>query len=364
MLEASGMRIAFVIENQLGHRALLANLKVKISNLPDVHPVWLPLDPYGDSLLERLPRIRDQHALIFGLKARRLLRDGAAGGKLDAYFMHTQRMAHFAVDRMRQVPTFLSIDATPYELDAFYRGINNLPSQRGSTYWKLRDAIHRRTYAAARGIVTMSNAVATTLTSIYGVHPDNVLVLWPGVDTDTWCPHAVRAPGEECRILFVGADFERKGGKMLLQWAKSTPRNDFKLDIVTEQAIEPVPRVRVHTKFTPNQPGLVSLVQNADLLVLPTQADMSPWVISEAKAAGCAVISTQVGAIPELVRDGIDGWITKPGDYAAFAERLDAALNDRTKLVEFGRRARADAVIRFDAGKNAQKLIQFMRARI
>src|SRR3954469_14541932 len=99
------MRVAFIIENQLGHRALLANLKAALAQQKIIDPIWLPLDPYGDGILDRIPRLRDKHALTFGLKARRLLREAKAKGEFGACLMHTQRMAHLAVDRMRQVPT-------------------------------------------------------------------------------------------------------------------------------------------------------------------------------------------------------------------------------------------------------------------
>jgi glycosyltransferase involved in cell wall biosynthesis len=125
-----------------------------------------------------------------------------------------------------------------------------------------------------------------------------------------------------------------------------------------------VPRVAVHTNFAPNHPGLIQLVQQADVLVLPTRADLSPWVIAEAKAAGTPVISTRVGAIPELIRDGIDGWLIPANDYEALAKRLDAILDDRVGLKKFGLRAREDALVRFDVSANAVKLIKFMEERI
>jgi glycosyltransferase involved in cell wall biosynthesis len=359
------LRVAFIIENQLGHRALLANLKAALALQKTVDPVWIPLEPYGDSWVERIPQLRHKHALTFGLKARRFLREVQAKGEVAACLMHTQRMAHLAVDRMRKVPTFLSIDATPIELDKFYRGgLHGLPSKRDTLYWKVRDAIHRRTYAAARGIVTMSNAVSMSLTSQYGVDPADVLVLWPGVDVETWAPLETRPPGDERRILFVGAEFERKGGRLLLRWVNETARRDFRVDVVTQEPVDPTPRVTVHNGFAPNQPGLVALIRQADLLVLPTRADMSPWVIAEAKAAGTAVISTTVGAIPELVRDGVDGWLVDPDDYTCLAGRLEEALGDSQRLHEFGLRAREDAMERFNSVTNARKLVEFMTSRI
>lgn len=357
------MRVGFVIENHLGHRALMSNLSAAFANEAGIDPVWLPLEPTG-GLLARIPHVKNKHALIFGVRARRALAKAEAAGRLDACFMHTQRMAHLVVDRMKRVPTFLSIDATPLQLDRHYRTLMGLRPQHGTRYYKVRDAIHRRTYGAARGMITMSQAVADTLSADYGVDPKDVLVLWPGVDTAKWSPDPNRQPRGEYRLLFVGADFTRKGGDFLLRWVRETQRRDVRVDIVTEQPLDAPPNVHVHNKFRPNEPGLLELAREADLLLLPTRADMSPWVISEAKAAGVPVLSTRVGAIPELVRDGIDGWLVPPEQYEPFAERLEAILADRQQLREFGMRAREDALERLDSVKNAQRLIAFMQARL
>jgi glycosyltransferase involved in cell wall biosynthesis len=355
------MRIAFAIEDQLGHRALLSNLRAALAKEDGVDPVWYPVNLDVEGFLA-LPRVRDKHALVFGLKLRKVMSNAVVQGRPDAFFVHTQRMAHFAVDRMRNVPTFISIDATPRELEEIYGPLTGHVAKSGSFYWNVRDAIHRRTYRAARGMITMSEMVARTLSSVYRVEPEKILVLLPGVDTAVWRPLPTRAPGDEIRILFVGAEFERKGGDLLLRWARETTHRNFRLDIVTRSAVEPTRGVTVHSQFKAGDQGLIDLVQRADLLVHPTRADMSPWVISEAKAAGTAVLSTRVGGIPELVREGVDGHIVPPGDYKSLAERIEAMLGDRQALAEFGVRAREDAVERLDARKNARLLLDFMRA--
>lgn len=357
------MRIAFAIEDQLGHRALLANLRASLAAERTVEPIWCPVDPRGEGFLA-WPRVRDKHALVFGLKLRKLMRDVSANIAPDAFFVHTQRMAHFAVDHMRKVPTFLSIDATPRELDDIYGPLTGNVSRPHGLYWKIRDAVHRRTYRAARGVITMSDLVARTLSNSYGVDPGEILVLLPGVDTDAWRPLAARRPGGQIRLLFVGAEFERKGGDLLLRWARETSHRNFKLDIITRSAVEPHPGVTVHGQFKAGDQGLIQLVQQADLLVHPTRADMSPWVISEAKAAGTAVLSTRVGGIPELVREGIDGHIVAPNDYAGFSARLEQMLSDTDALARYGVRAREDAVERLDASRNARRLIDFIQARL
>ncbi|WP_197527155.1 glycosyltransferase [Pirellulimonas nuda] len=88
--------------------------------------------------------------------------------------------------------------------------------------------------------------------------------------------------------------------------------------------------------FVNKQHEVSSIYRAADVLVLPS--DYEPWalVVNEALAAGLAVVATNVvGAAQELVRDGVNGRKTPPGDAAALADALrdvtDAANIDRYK---------------------------------
>jgi glycosyltransferase involved in cell wall biosynthesis len=337
----------------------MSNLRNSVTGHPGVDPIWIPINATGNGLLDRIPLLRDKHALVLALSARRSLRAARADGPIDVTFLHTQRMAHLLVGWMKKTPTYLSIDGTPAAQEE-YRELEGHASQKGSRYASIRDAVHRRTYRAARGVVCMSSVVRDIIVRDYGVELQRTLVLLPGVDVQRWHPPAERAPGEDMRLLFIGGDFARKGGPDLLRWARETKATGWTLDIVTEQRIEPADRVRIHSGFKPNDQRLIDLVQQADLFVLPTRADMSPWAVAEAKASGKAVITTRVGALPEMVREGVDGWLIPPNDYEALRARLDAAVEQRDTVREFGIRARQDAELRFSAARNAELLLDFM----
>jgi glycosyltransferase involved in cell wall biosynthesis len=60
----------------------------------------------------------------------------------------------------------------------------------------------------------------------------------------------------------------------------------------------------------------------ADLLVLPSYSEGRPTVVYEAMAAGTPVLATNVGGVPEQVRDGETGWLVDPGDRSALRARL------------------------------------------
>jgi glycosyltransferase involved in cell wall biosynthesis len=74
----------------------------------------------------------------------------------------------------------------------------------------------------------------------------------------------------------------------------------------------------------------VDLFQGATLFVLPSYADNFPYALLEAMSAGLPVITTPVGAIPEIVEEGKHGFLIEPGDYGALADRIIRLLRDST----------------------------------
>lgn len=65
-----------------------------------------------------------------------------------------------------------------------------------------------------------------------------------------------------------------------------------------------------------------------DVLILPSRLDGRPNVVMECLALGIPVISTDVGALPEMVQDGVNGYICKSGDVETFSERLWSLVNN------------------------------------
>ena len=66
----------------------------------------------------------------------------------------------------------------------------------------------------------------------------------------------------------------------------------------------------------------------ADLFVLPSVAEAFGLVLAEAIYLGTPVVATQVGGIPEIVEDGVDGVLVSPADEQALADTIADLLND------------------------------------
>jgi glycosyltransferase involved in cell wall biosynthesis len=95
----------------------------------------------------------------------------------------------------------------------------------------------------------------------------------------------------------------------------------------------------------------------ADLLVVPSRTEGLPNVVLEALDAGLPVLATQVGAIPELVSDGVTGWLVPPGDVGALARGLARAAAS-PELRAMGLLGRERILPSFSAQARLQRLFQ------
>ncbi|HWH80909.1 MAG TPA: glycosyltransferase family 4 protein [Burkholderiaceae bacterium] len=95
----------------------------------------------------------------------------------------------------------------------------------------------------------------------------------------------------------------------------------------------------------------------ARALVLPSFAEGLPVVLMEAMALRRPVVTTFVAGIPELVRDGVDGWLVAAGDVEALADAMRACLNaPAEQLARMGASAHEGALARHDIDREAAKL--------
>jgi glycosyltransferase involved in cell wall biosynthesis len=86
-----------------------------------------------------------------------------------------------------------------------------------------------------------------------------------------------------------------------------------------------------------------ALYSGADLLLLPSHEEGVPYVIVEAMAAGLPIIATPVGAIPEVIEEGINGFLINPGDYEALAQRIVRLCQDEELRLQIGHTNREKA---------------------
>lgn len=93
--------------------------------------------------------------------------------------------------------------------------------------------------------------------------------------------------------------------------------------------------------FIPNGDKLWSLYSQCQLFILPSYTEGTPRVLFEAMARGVAVITTNVGGIPYIVKDEINGLVIEPGNIKALADAMLKLIDDkelRKRVIEEGRK--------------------------
>ncbi|MGZ4386245.1 MAG: glycosyltransferase, partial [Gaiellaceae bacterium] len=101
------------------------------------------------------------------------------------------------------------------------------------------------------------------------------------------------------------------------------------------------------TLFLGYQEQIASLYAAFDAMILPSASEGTPVSAIEALAAGRPVVATRVGGVPDVVRDGIDGFLVELGDTDAMAERLASLAADRDLGDRMGAAGRARVVPRY-----------------
>ncbi len=354
-------RIAFLIEQALGHKTFSQNLQRIAQADPEILAHWWPVAFGPQSSLEKLPGIRHNWSLRGSLQARRLIQQGE---RADLYFFHTQVISLFSAGWPGlAAPVVISLDATPRNYDelgaAYGHRVGNPVVE------KIKFGLNRHALQSATRLVAWSEWTRRSLVNDYGVLPARIEVILPGTDVSAWARPAqsLRPVGSKLRLLFVGGDWERKGGPLLLEVFRRSLKDFYELHIVTsrETRLEAQDSLFVHYDLAPNSPALREQFWLADLFVLPTKGDCVPNVLMEAAAAGLPVVSTSVGAIPELVREGETGFLVAPGDATALSERLLLLAQNPDLRLELASQNRAWAETHFDLARNGQRILNLCK---
>jgi hypothetical protein len=359
-------RVAFLMEQTLGHVTYTRNLQAADLSGFGITPTWLRVAYDRAAGLDRLPKIGSNWALRGSRRAWSAWRASGGARTFDAAFLHTQTIALLAPLIARRAPVVISLDATPANFDsigAFY-GHDARP---GSALESAKTAIYRRVFRSATALTTWSQWAKDSLAADYGVKPEQVTVARPGINLALFpfgrMPHRDEHQGP-LRILFVGGDFERKGGPLLLDCMEGELAQRCQLHLVTKAPVTPRSGVYVYNDIGPNDARLLELYRDADIFVLPTLADCLGVVIGEAMAAGLPMVTTTVGALPEVVQDGTSGILVSPNDKAGLATALLRLAREPELRRRMGQAGRTLAERSFDTRVTAEQIAAAITAGI
>jgi glycosyltransferase involved in cell wall biosynthesis len=187
----------------------------------------------------------------------------------------------------------------------------------------------------------------------YGGSPDRVSAIsWgcnmPSVAVDQMLTFDTAGP---CRLLFLGAEWLRKGGDVVCETARLLHERGVpvQVDIVgsgpPDGKLPDVPYITGHgflSKADPAQfAALRGMIQRAAFLFLPTRQDCTPMVFAEANSYGTPAVTRAVGGVGDVVRDGENGYaLPQPATAADFADLIERAWRDPSSYLALRHAAR------------------------
>jgi glycosyltransferase involved in cell wall biosynthesis len=174
------------------------------------------------------------------------------------------------------------------------------------------------------------------------------------------------SPHEPLRLLYIGRLAREKGLSELLEalcLARGRGVDTVLVIAGAGPAETPLRKVAAahrlaHVHFVGPVRGAakMNVLERADVFVLPSYAEGLPYALLESMAAGVPAIATRVGAIPDLVEDGIDGMLIEPRSAPALAGAICRLAGDRLALSRMSAAARATVTARYSIDRLAVEL--------
>lgn len=228
-------------------------------------------------------------------------------------------------------------------------------------------AWERRLYDETDVIFTMSEWLRSSFIEDFGQPPEKVVAVLAGANVVA-AAEDVERDWTRPRFLFVGREFERKGGRELLAaWpAVRAARADAELVIVGPAAM--TADLPAGVRFVGHldrgtaagRDALLAAYRDATAFVVPSLHEPFGIVFLEAMANGLPCLAADRCAMPEIVEDGITGRVVDP----VAGEALEAALielGDGATARRMGEAGRARMRERFTWAAVARRIVEVMR---
>ena len=258
---------------------------------------------------------------------------------------YLQRLAHQIADKLKPVftmqtttrfnagggklPHFTVVDVTLAAVREQYRTLyhsSDLALDR-------LHAFQQQVYDDSNAVFAMGKYVRDSLVHDYQVAPHCAVAIGAGPNIRLGARSAVATSQ---KILFVGTDWRRKGGPTLLAAFRRLrlqyPQAELEIIGCSPAVVEAgvkvvgrVPREELHRHFT-----------QARVFALPTLLEAFGIVFVEALHFGLPIIGTNIGAVPEMVADGVNGYVVQPGDADAIHDALERLFADDALALQMG----------------------------
>jgi colanic acid/amylovoran biosynthesis glycosyltransferase len=233
--------------------------------------------------------------------------------------------------------------------------------------------VYARTFRQARLLLPVCDFLGQRLVQL-GAPPERVVVHRTGIDLRRW-PYREREPARDSRLrlVTVGRMVEKKGIEHVLRAVRilvdrgvdveyrilgDGPRRERIAALAAELGVQN--RVTLHGRHS--QEKVRDGLEGSDVLVAAsvTAADGDeegiPNVLKEAMALGLPVVGTRHAGIPELIEDGVSGFLVPERDETALAGALQRLADEPGRWAAMGRAGRAKIELEYDIDRLNDRL--------
>lgn len=233
---------------------------------------------------------------------------------------------------------------------------------------KEKPGCYKELFRSGRLFLPVSRSLASTLLAA-GCPSERMSVLHSGIDCSRFRFRERREPGQDpIKVLGIGRFVRKKGWNLAVEAVAGARRAgcDIRLSIVGDGELrseieEAIADCQVQDVVALlgwcDHDEVTQLLDDSHILIAPSvTADNGdqegiPNVLKEAMATGLPVLSTLHSGIPELVEDGISGYLVPEGDVAALTDRLISLCEHPETWAAMGRKARLKIETDFDTDK-------------
>jgi glycosyltransferase involved in cell wall biosynthesis len=234
----------------------------------------------------------------------------------------------------------LSLPGTPHFVYTDHTHLANLgypafdPSRLYARSWV---RCEKEIYQHAALVFTMSTNIASSVCNDYTCDPEKVKKVYCGANVTAYRDEQYNEQRYAAKnILFTGVDWERKGGPALVEAFQKVRvvHPDATLTIVGCGPRVFIPGVAVKGWLPPEK--VKTFFEKASLFCFPTRIEPFGVVMLEAMAHKLPVVASNIGAIPDFIQDGQNGFLVEPDQADQLAEKIIRLLDSPGLCNQFG----------------------------
>ncbi|MBN2237439.1 MAG: glycosyltransferase family 4 protein [Bacteroidales bacterium] len=224
-----------------------------------------------------------------------------------------------------RLPIFYYGDTSFSQINGYYPEFSNLSKL---SFWE-SNLIERKSLRKSHALIYASDWAANHVVSNYRIPREKVFVVPFGANVfQEQLPifNEEKLKDPVCRLLFLGVDWERKGGNLAFETMLELNKRGINSELTVVGCKTPVfhPKVKVHPFLDKNNvtdyQKFRAVFSKSHFLIMPTRAECAGIVYAEASAFHVPSLATDTGGVPAMIQNGINGFrlslFTNANEYA------------------------------------------------